>query len=87
MPGRISKLLVDRLGCACSLSFALSLPEILIWLAFVSVMLLLAVQLVTHFGPSQGLLVDKTRLRILAMATTSFLLLMIALTVYSILLG
>ena len=50
-------------------------------------MLLLAVQVVTHFGPSQGLLVDKVRLRILATATTVFLLLMVALTAYQVLLG
>ena len=49
------------------------------WLAFVTVVLLLTAEIVSHFGPAQGLLVDKTRLRLLAVTTGVLLLMIVAL--------
>ena len=57
-------------------SFPFSFTDLSEWLAFVTVILLLTAEIVSHFGPAQGLLIDKNRLRLLAV-TTGILILMV----------
>jgi len=51
------------------MGYTLSSVDIGIWLTFTTIVLLVTAEVVSHFGPSFGLLVDKSRLRTLAFAT------------------
>ena len=67
------------------MSFTLDLSDISLFMAFVSVILLLTTEILSHFGFAQGLLVDKSRLRLLALATGLVFLAIVAFRVYQVL--
>jgi len=48
------------------------------WLGFVTLVLLITSEIAAHFGPSHGLLIDRTRLRIVAVTTGILLFALIA---------
>lgn len=58
--------------------------DISAWLAFASVMLLLANMVLMHMGPDKGVLIDRGRFRLLAIIGVVMLLVALILRVYSI---
>lgn len=67
------------------MAFAFTFSDVTLWLAFITVVLLLSTLLTSEFGPGRGLLIDRERLRVLAVSTACLFLLMAAVTVYQIL--
>ncbi len=65
------------------LSMTLDSLDISIWLAFVSVILILTSEVLSHFTAAHGLLIDKTRLRLLALVTGLLFLAIISFRAYS----
>ena len=57
------------------------------WLAFVTIVLFLTAEAVSRFGPAHGLLVDRTRLRLVAATTGVVLRIIVGVRVYEILRG
>jgi hypothetical protein len=55
------------------------------WLAFVTIVLFLTSEIVSHFGPGQGLLLDKTFLRGVAIVCGVMLLITILIFIYQVL--
>lgn len=68
-----------------SLNFPLNLLQISIWLAFLSMMLFLTIEIVSYFGAPTGLIIDKSRLRLLLATVVIFFLVIIILRIYGIL--
>jgi hypothetical protein len=64
---------------------SLGLLDISAWLAFVTITLLLTSEIVASYGPSRGLLVDKHRLRVMAVTTGMLVLGLIVLRVVQLL--
>ena len=52
------------------MSFPLSSLDISVWLTFMAVVLVATAEVASHFGPAHGLLVDRSKLRMLALTTS-----------------
>jgi len=55
------------------------------WLAFITIILFLTSEVVSHFGPAHGFLLDKTFLRGLTITCGGMLVIVIAIFVYQVL--
>ncbi len=67
------------------LNLPIGFLELTSWLAFTCLVLLLTSEMLVHISAAHGLLIDKTKLRLVAIITGVMLLLAIILRVYDIL--
>ncbi len=67
------------------LNLPIGFLELTSWLAFTCLVLLLTSEVLLHIGAAHGLLIDKTKLRLVGVITAVMLLLAIILRVYDIL--
>jgi hypothetical protein len=65
------------------LTLLMSVLDISQWLTFVTILLLVTAELISHFGPARGVLIDKSRLQAVAITTGLMVLAIVAFQVFS----